>query len=155
MSNGTDLTLKIKKMTKTQFKKHFKDIKNMLWLWQWRVGYNFNNKREWIMGTNIMREFVYSVWEISFNKDILKMEDNAIIESIIHELLHCVLWFYERDLENIENYTIHWHPAITKWESSYIRNSLIDKEEIIISTMSLWLRDIYLANLQFKKKLVY
>jgi len=81
-------------MTKQQFKTLFKRLVIDLWLWNRDITYEFDNLQD--IDWECQADYLYTNAMIWFDKSILQLNHKDIKWIIIHELLHCYLW-YRRD----------------------------------------------------------
>ena len=85
-------------MTRDKFDKLFKEWRVKLWLQLWDINYKRSElgERTWWQNT---LNYEYIEADLIFPERLLKKKSDYIEKTIIHELLHCYLWFYTRPIE--------------------------------------------------------
>lgn len=134
-------------MKEKEFTKHFRSIKEHLWLGHWKIDLYFweAEDNQWIETVwkvlRLQRDHLFA--ELEFNKDILGFTKEEVIETIFHELLHVCMWFYKKDA--VDNVGISEDSDINEAFRNTIFNSIHHQEEIMIATMCQWLTKLYLT----------
>jgi len=138
-------------MLKSKFNKIFKEYQNKMLLWWWDIKMEITKDiKEWILWT-CDSDFLYTNAHIKFSTKLLEYKDEKYIRKvIIHELLHCYMWFYRSDVENLSfmNSKLENFKWIKKdkvntfinlvsemWKTDKL-SSILDKEEIATEFLS-------------------